>query len=275
MKIARPILRYHGGKWKLAQWIIAHFPMHRIYTEAYGGAASVLLQKPRSHGEVYNDLWSTVVNVFAVMRDPDKAARLREQLRLTPYAREEFERAYSGATNDVEQARRTILRSFAGFGSASTNGEYATGFRSNSNRSGTTPAQDWMHYPDLIPAFVDRLRGVTIENRPALEVLALHDSPETLHYIDPPYPHTTRNMDRGNAAYAHEMTDSDHRDLGALLCELKGFVIVSGYPNEMYDRVLFSKWRRESRVAMADGARKRVEVLWISPNVPCAGLKFD
>lgn len=65
----RPALRYHGGKWNLAPWIISNFPVHRIYTEVYGGGASVLIRKPRCYSEVYNDLDSEVVNVFKVYRD--------------------------------------------------------------------------------------------------------------------------------------------------------------------------------------------------------------
>ena len=209
--VSRPIVRYHGGKWKLAPWVISHMPLHRIYVEPFGGGASVLLRKPRSYAEVYNDQWHTIVNVFRVLRDPVKAERLRQIIELTPYSRDEFFAAYHDeGDDDVERARKTILRSFAGFGPAATNGEHITGFRGNCGRSGMTPAHDWRNYPGQVPAFVERLQAVIIESRPAQDVIAAHDSHQTLFYVDPPYPHSTRNMSRGNAAYAVEMTDEDH-----------------------------------------------------------------
>lgn len=267
-EVTRPVLRYHGGKWMLAPWIISNMPAHRVYVEPFGGAASVLLQKPRSYAEVYNDRWGTVVNVFRVLRDPELARELERQLRLTPFARDEFEQtgdaALAGISDPVELARRTILRSFAGFGSAATNASYATGFRSNSNRSGTTPAHDWVNYPSHVAEFTERLRGVVIENKDAIGVIEQHDTRATLHYIDPPYPHTTRNMKRGNAAYAHEMGDDDHRALADCLRSVQGMVVISGYACELYDRELYPGWRRHVRSAHADGARDRMEVLWLN-----------
>src|SRR4051794_29878494 len=86
----RPLLRWHGGKWMLAKWIVSHFPEHRIYVEPYGGAASVLLRKDRAFSEVYNDLDDRLVNLFRILRDETKAARLIDLLRLTPWSRTEF-----------------------------------------------------------------------------------------------------------------------------------------------------------------------------------------
>lgn len=267
-RVKRPLLRYHGGKWMLAPWIISHFPEHRTYVEPFGGAASVLMRKPRTYSEVYNDRWGVVVNVFKVLRDPESAEELERLIRLTPFARDEFEVAYDEAESPVERARRTILRSFAGFGSASTNGEYATGFRANSSRSGTTPAHDWAHIPDHIQKWTARLRAVVIENRDGCDVIRQHDRPECLHYVDPPYPHETRNMARGNAAYACEMTEADHRALAECLHSLKGMVAISGYPCDLYDRELFTDWNRVERKALADGARQRTEVLWMNYEPP-------
>jgi len=262
----RPALRYHGGKWKLAPWIISHFPPHRVYTEAFGGGGSVLLQKPRSYAEVYNDKWGVVVNVFQVLRDKESAVELERRIRLTPFSRDEFDSAskLEGIEDPIERARLTIFRSFSGFGSASTNGEHSTGFRANSNRSGTTPAHDWENYPKHIKDFIERLQGVVIENRQAIDVITAHDGKETLHYVDPPYVHSTRYMTGKNHAYAFEMTDEDHEELAQVLHNAEGMVLLSGYHSDLYDS-LYGDWLKIERKAHADGAKDRIEVLWLNP----------
>lgn len=262
---SRPVLRYHGGKWKLAEWIIGHFPPHSVYVEPFGGAASVLIQKPRSYSECYNDLDSEVVNVFRVLRDSESAERLTAALKLTPFARAEFKLAYEGSDEPVEQARRTIVRAFMGFGSAAASG-HNTGFRANSNRSGTTPAHDWTNYAQGIRIYTERLAGVVIECRPAEEIIKQHDGARTLHYVDPPYLPSTRN--KGNpyckkGAYRHEMTEEEHGELAALLHSVEGMVVLSGYPSKLYD-ALYSEWKTVERKSQADGARARREVLWLN-----------
>lgn len=225
------------------------------------------MQKPRSHAEVYNDRWDMVVNVFTVLRDPVAATELQRRLELTPYSRTEFEACdhdqISLDPDPIERARKTVFRSFAGFGSASVNGNYSTGFRANSNRSGTTPAQDWANYPKNIKTFVDRLRGVVVENRDYSEVLEQHDATTTLHFLDPPYVHSTRNMRRGNAAYAFEFTDQDHIDMAEKVEQLQGIVIICGYESDLYTE-LFGKWHKVRRKHLADGAAKRTECLWMN-----------
>lgn len=283
----RPVLRWHGGKWRLAPWIISHFPAHRIYVEPFGGAASVLLRKPRSYAEVYNDLDDVVVNLFRVLRDADQAALLLDRLRLTPFARDEFDAALEVADDAVERARHLIVRSFMGFGSnahssspvAAKNGfkthtrperdDYrSTGFRSNSNRRGTTPAHDWVNYPDALAGIIARFSAVVIEHRDAIEVMAQHDGADTLHYVDPPYLPETRSpankYDLKHRMYRHEMTPDDHVALLDVLRGLKGFVVLSGYPSPLYDGAL-DGWRRIEKAAYADGARPRTEVLWLNP----------
>lgn len=264
---ARPVLRYHGGKWRLAPWIIAHFPPHRIYVEPFGGAASVLLQKERSLAEVLNDLDGAVVNVFRVLRDPGQAQRLRELIELTPWSRAEFYASYEASEDPVEQARRTVLRTFMAHGSTSLR-RNRTGFRAKNYRRNQAGAGDWVTYPEQIPAFVRRLRGVTIEQRPAIEIIGQQDTPETLFYVDPPYVQETRTSIRTpsdtDRCYAHDMSDEDHARLAEVLYEAAGMVVLSGYSCPLYDE-LYGDWERRETKVLADGGAERTEVLWLNP----------
>lgn len=253
----------------MAPWIISHFPSHQAYVEPFGGAGSVLMRKERSYAEVWNDLDGDVVNLFRVLRSDD-ADHLVTALRLTPFSRAEFDLAYAATNDPMEAARRLVVRSFMGFGSNGHNVKAKTGFRANSNRSGTTPAHDWVNYPDSLAQVVKRLQGVTIENRDAVEVMHQHDGDDTLHYVDPPYLPSTRSLAnpydikyRGGM-YAHEMAEEDHPALLDALRSLTGMVVLSGYPAPAYDTALHD-WLRVERDALADGARERTEVLWINP----------
>lgn len=273
----RPVLRWHGGKWLLAPWIIGHFGKHRVYVEPFGGAWSVGFRKVRATAEVWNDLDGELVNLFTVMRS-DRAGDLIEALRLTPFARDEFNAAYHPSGDPVDRARKLIIRAFMGHGSDGASGQYRTGFRANSNRSGSTPAVDWVNLPDSLALAVERLRGVVIENRPAIEVMLKHDGAQTLHYVDPPYLAATRarcnrRTDNGGV-YRHELTDEQHFELLAFLQTLEGMVILSGYPSEIYDAAL-DGWQRVERPALKDGAAPATEVLWLNPAATAAMPKPD
>lgn len=244
----------------LAPWIIEHMPAHRVYVEPFGGAASVLIRKPRSRTEVYNDLDGEVVNVFRVMRDPAMNRQLKELLILTPFSREEFDAAHEPSSDPVEWARRSIVRSFFGHGADSLTREHKSGFRAKSFGSSRDASKDWINYPKELDAFLDRLTGVIVESKDAKEVMTANDTPETLHYVDPPYPFGTRSDKRHG--YRHEMDDAAHGQLCIFLRGLKGMVILSGYPTPLYDEL---GWDRVEREAYADGAAERTEALWLNP----------
>ena len=145
-----------------------------------------------------------------------------------------------------------------GFGSDSI--RQKSGFRSDSHRSYTTPAHDWKNYPAALNEIIERLRGVVIENLPAVEVIKKFDREDTLFYIDPPYLHSTRQSSK---RYTVEMTDEEHEELAKVLHKVKGKVVLSGYDSELYRR-LYPDWVCTKKKVLADGARPREECLWIN-----------
>jgi DNA adenine methylase len=259
--VPRPPLNYFGGKWRLAPWIVKHFPRHRYYTEAYGGGASVLLRKPRAFHEVYNDLDGEIVNLFTVIRDtPDKLAAALEA---TPYARAEHEMCYENDPLEaapLERARRTIIKSQMGFGSLGL--EKNAGFRAIADAS---VARSWLALPAAIRAIGERFRGVVIEEKDAVLLIAQQDRERALHYVDPPYVAETR----GDGGYAVEADEDDHRRLADVLHDCEGAVVLSGYDCELY-RELYDDWKCYRKSAYACGDRPRTECLWVSrePRLP-------
>ena len=248
------LVRYHGGKVRLADRIVGLFPPHETYVEPFGGGAAVLLAKPRSRLEVYNDLDGDMVTLFRVVRDrPDELARA---ITLTPFARAEHKTAYQDAEHDLERARRVLIRSHFGHGSSGIH--RTTGFRAAGLRAGTLPVHCWASLPETVAEAGERMRGVVIECRPAVQVMHAHDGDGTVHYVDPPYLPETR--DRGRD-YRHEMTRSDHVDLLDCLRSLRGVVVLSGYASALYDDAL-NGWRRIEIKTVADRAAPRTEVIW-------------
>lgn len=267
MKVNHPVLKYYGSKFTLAAWIISHFPAHRHYVEPFGGAANVLLVKEPSRMETYNDLNSAIVNFFRMLRV--KPTELVEQIRLTPWARSEYELAIAEAEEGepaIELARRLYYRLTMSF-----SGQYNTAKGSwRRFNKGVKKVQPVNLVSNLMAAS-ERLLTVQIENRDALRLIAETDSEDTLFYLDPPYVFSTRTTSK---AYSHEMANEKHREFAELLYSLKGFVVLSGYPSALYEELFESKgWLRVDKAAKVLGGATKTECLWISPRT-AAELKL-
>jgi DNA adenine methylase len=264
-KLTRPPHRYHGGKWRLAPWIIERLPPpgdHVTYVEVFGGAAGVLLRRPRSKIEVYNDLDHQVVTFFRIIRDRASLSRLIDSIALTPFSRSEFRAAYDYSDNPIEATRRFIVRCYMGHGTCSIDPKDSNGFRSCDIRAGKSYAREWSGIPDAILAAASRFAGVTIENQDYRKLIPKFDDNKTVFYIDPPYVRGTRNA--GGKGYVHEMSDEDHRQLAWLLHRCRGRIAISGYPSNLYDS-LYRDWHRHETQARANGQRgavRRTECLW-------------
>lgn len=262
LKISHPLLRYFGGKFRLAPWIISNFPSHSIYVEPFGGAGSVLLRKDKITCEVYNDIDYSVFNLFKVLRDPQLADKLIKIIALTPFHRNEYINAcYCRCSDEIIQASQLLIRSFMSF---SSNGihQQNSGFSGSTKKGKTTDATTWANIPVNLLAIVQRLQGVIIENIPALELLDKHDSPDTLFYCDPPYLHTTRTTTKG---YQFEMSFLDHELFLKKIKNVQGKVVISGYNSELYNDML-TGWVRKDTTARAASQRGpiiRTECIWI------------
>lgn len=254
------VLKYPGAKWSLAEWIISHFPPHHSYLEPFFGSGAVLFKKPRSNIETINDLDGDVVNLFACIRqDPE---RLAQAVYYTPYSRQEHERSYlkDASADPFDRALRFLIRCNQGYGFRTNN--VRVGWKNDvQGRERAYAAKGWVELPELIVQASKRLRGVQIEQRPAVELISRFNSPNVLIYCDPPYVLSSRSG--GKRQYKHEMTDQDHEELLSVLKVHKGPVLISGYRSELYDRAL-EDWHRETTVTTDQLSRRRNEVLWMN-----------
>jgi DNA adenine methylase len=259
----RPIVRYHGGKWRLAPWVIQHMPDTVRYIEPFCGAASVLLRRRRVSVEVINDCHGRLVNVFRVLRNPVQAERLAEMLRLTPCSQLEYLDAREQAEDPVEDARRMIVLGHQAHGSTGASGGKLSGWRRGVRSHGPTSSREWAGLWREVEGWCDRLGGVYIESGDALAIIRRWDAPDALIYVDPPYPMSTRTTSGrlGRAGYAHDYSDADHERLAETLGTCRARVLVSGYRCPLYDR-LFADWDQVERSVSADAGARRTECLW-------------
>lgn len=263
----KAVLKYTGAKNRLAEWINSYIPNHIVYVELFFGSGGVFFNKPRSHIETINDLNDDVVNFFKVLREqPEKLAKL---IYLTPYSRAEYDSSYENSENisELEKARRYCVRCWQGFGCANL---YHNGFKSGQQTKSPNPARGFSQLPDTLLQAAERLRGVQIENLPAVEVINRYDTADVFIYADPPYLHSTRK----NYLYKHEMTDEDHIELLDLLVKHSGKVLISGYDNDLYNEMLYG-WNKAQKITLAEGGEKRIETLWMNYEPPARQMSFD
>jgi len=275
----RPALRYFGGKWRLAPWIIGHFPDHVCYVEPFCGAASVFLRKRPAQFEVINDLDGEVVNFFRMLRD--RTDEFIYAIQATPYSRREYELAWEweniGSELDpLERARLFYIRSWQGWAFREAQrgrGDvvvYPTWRIQHSNNRGKSVITDW-NKVDHLPALAGRLKMAFIENDDAIDIIGRYDRPETLFYLDPPYLSELRS-ERWRRAYHCEVDRDYHVRLLDLLMEIRGMAIISGYPSGLYNETLAGWHRFETRSRTTNTSNPTTEVIWVSPSATEARL---
>ncbi len=260
-----PPLKWHGGKYYLANKIIEIMPNHTHYVEPYAGGLSVLLVKnPEGVSEVANDINGELANFWNVLRSEDDFAKFQRLCEATPFSEsvwQAIEKSPNDVASPIDRAWRFFVRcrqSLAGRMKC-----FATLSRTRTRRGMNEQASAWLTAIEGLPAVHERLKRVAILNRSALDVICQQDGPGSLFYLDPPYLGETRATDK---VYEHEMAIEEHKDLLNIIRECKGNVMLSGYPSELYDSQL-SNWNRHEFVLpnqAAGGKQKRrmIEVVW-------------
>lgn len=254
------ILNYPGAKWNMVKKITSMMPNHKSYLEPFFGSGAVLFNKSRSMIETVNDLDMDIINFFKVVKE--RPAELAEAISLTPYAREIFDNSHENhGVDEFDKALRFAIRSRMGHGFKTYQ---KTGFKVDIyKREKSYCVETWNKMPEIIFEASVRLKQVQIENRPALELIKKFNYNNVLIYADPPYLLNTR----GGKQYRYEMSEQDHIELLATLIDHKGYVILSGYPSEMYDHELH-KWNKIEQRSYNQNGDPRTEVLWYNFNLP-------
>ena len=251
----KALLKYPGGKWKCAEWIISHFPEHKVYCEPFFGSGAVFFKKAPSYIETVNDVDGNIVNLFRVCREHPE--ELATAINMTPFSRDEFKDCYEiEADNPVERARRTLVRYHQSFG---TTNSLKNSWRNVQTYGGPRCATMWNYLPGTVIAVCERLKDAQIENVDAFKLIERYNSEETGIYCDPPYLQELRKKNM----YAHEMKREEHISLLELLKESKSKVVISGYDSELYNEML-SGWRTDERPAIAQMGLHRIEKIWMN-----------
>ena len=203
---------WYGGKFSHLDWLLPLLPKTKHFCEPFGGSAAVLLNREPSPVETYNDIDGEVVNFFRVLRD--RPNELIRKIRLTPWARAEFEISRGPSGDDIEDARRFFFSSNASIGAMPF--DTSTGMRTikHINDSYSAACHNFYELPDVVAKVADRLIGVQIEQRDYIYIITRYDTPDTLIFFDPPY---IKNNRSNTNVYAFEWSDEQHKEAADLL----------------------------------------------------------
>jgi DNA adenine methylase len=272
----KPLISYYGGKQRLAKRIVEHIDRipHTVYVEPFAGGAAVLFAKPRRevtnknyYREVLNDKSDILINLYrCAIEHPEELAL---KLEATLYSQSDHKRAASilekpSSFSALEVAWAYYFKANSSFSNDLTGGWSISTLKENH-------ADTWDRKVLSLPEKLGRLRSVYISSEDALRCIDRWDAPQTLFYIDPPYP-------EANQGHYGGYTAEDWILLCDKLDSIKGSYILSNYPQPYQPESAQQRLEIEATMSAAKvknsdasrlatdqeiGDRKRTEVLWI------------
>lgn len=263
---ARAPFPWPGGKSKGLENILPWLPYRNTYIEPFGGSGAVLLARNESPLEVYNDRFGGVTCFYRVLANPISRDQLLDRLTFFLHSREEFiwcKQTWKNVEDEIERAARWWYMVTVSFSAQGRNfGRCISG----KAQMGPKLKNNLEHFAPVSR----RLRNVQIENQDWRGIFQDFDREDVVWYLDPPYYKVYQGM------YECELSEQDHIELIERAFNLKGFVAISGYSNELYDRYKWShkkQWRsflysdslaETETNNRTDGQRGyRYETLWI------------
>jgi DNA adenine methylase len=280
-----PPLKWHGGKHYLAPKIVELMPKHLHYVEPYFGGGAVLLARDPADqtkfwgrksyelgvSEVVNDVNGDLMNFWQVLQDERAFTGFMRQVEAIPFSQVAWEQAQPKVTPDKD-GNPDLEAAVAFFvwcrqSRSGQMGGFAPLSRSRTRRGMNEQASAWLTCVEGLPEIHERLKRVAVVCEDAIKVIRQQDGPRTLFYCDPPYLHETRTS---TDAYHHEMSEGDHVELLETLATIQGSIMLSGYPNELYDR--FAKehgWHHAdfdlpNNAAGGKSKRRMTERVWMN-----------
>lgn len=258
--------------------ILPLLPPHKQYCEpCFGGGAIFFAKVPCEH-ETIGDIDEGVTGFFTILRD--RGDEFIELARLTEYNEALYNKCVTEWLDEEDPLRRAWM--WWVVARQSYSGQFAHGFshsRKSVGRGRPSMLSAFRVSVDHLPEVVERLQDTQILSGPALQTIERCDTPDCLHYLDPPYIEGTRRA----GGYRHEMTEEQHRELVRyLLAEVSGMVVLSGYAHPIYEPLEAAGWIRHDFetachvVAKTEATgitgrgsakkkQKRVESVWLNP----------
>lgn len=271
-----PPLKWFGGKHYLAPKLAKYVPVHIHYVEPYAGGLALLLHlDPTGRSEVVNDLDGALTNFWSVLRHEALFPEFLRACQATPFseifwqqAAELCEQVAADPTLSVNPTYSLGWAYYFFIYCRQSRGGQFTSFatlsRTRTRGNMNEQASAWWNCVDGLAEVHDRLARVVILNDDALKVIAQQDGKDTFYYLDPPYLHSERVA----GGYSHEMSEQQHVDLLNTLLRISGKCMLSGYPSELYDKLLRG-WRRivietPNHASAAAFKERKSESIWMN-----------
>jgi len=255
----KPPLTYYGGKQQLSKRIIPLIPNHKIYDEPFFGGGAIFFAKQPAKVEFINDTNGEVINFYNVIkRDFDG---LKKEVDCTLHSEFQHKQAIEIYRNP--ESNTPLQRAWAVW-VLSHQSIYAIMCNSWKCSKERNSAHSIVNKKEeFAEAYQSRLENTSIFCRDALNVIAQTDTPDTFHYIDPPYYQANMGHYRG---YSRE----DFEKLLKLLSGVKGKFMLSSYPSDLLEQYIqLNGWSTiEIEMARSAGGGRKTEVITINYEPP-------